>query len=629
MNNEIDLFNDCLYDYQKPIFNEIGKYNKVLLKAPMDFGKTYMSCVYTGHLLNSGKIRSVTFAINNYQMRSKIISDLQKIGLSNKLIVCLEGKERSFIPVPKGKKQTRIGSILREINNLRGVIDVEFIRKKWPKSNPYKVLMELQKHADIIIAHHSMLNTNKKIKKTDLLIVDDGDLLNRDTVFSIAKFQVFQDHLQADEDSSTYTKELRAKLSRYREKLPLLNAVMDTLFSFLPENPERLETLFITERQERMKEIEKNSLFEIWMKDKTEEEIADEFNRRKRSDITIGIEQASNPVKLNSLMELFRDVLRNYIDGLDDKIANEISYAITLHIDHRLEDFSTALLNPKFHIKQSQREKDWTTLEINLSNGSDFMDVANQYGKVLWLSATADSEAPDFKGFSLIESKFDPHSDHKVIQTISKEMIPDVLAKLKNHNIFVVTNSKEGAGEFRSQYGGDILTSETYESIVQNAKNSKGNQTIGYVNGIGSRGLDDLAQLYDAVLVNSWIYSDVIQRDGKFYSDVAIGNNLKDVSQIIGRIMRGSNEHVLFLIQDESEIGAKLQEYIKTENPQWKTYGDLDEVISKMPERTMKGESKTRLRKETRMLKDGSKELIYRAKATDDKIETAPDYMEI
>lgn len=630
MNKETNVFKDysnLLYEYQKPVFNDIQTYNMVLLKAKMDFGKTYLSCVYVSYLLKSGRIKSATFSISNYQMRDKILSDLQKIGLNDKLSVCLEGKGRSFMPTPKGKQQTRIGTILKEIHNLKGIVDVGFIRKRWPKANPYKVLMALQDYADVIIIHHSMLNTNKKVRKTDLLIVDDADLMNRENVFTIAKYKVFQEHLQAIEDSITDAKEIREKISRHKEKLPLLNAMLYTLYSYLSENPEQLETTFITEIELRIKTMEGNPLFRLWMKDKTADEVAEEYNKRKRSNILIGIKQASNPVKLSSLMDLFKHTLRNYTDGLEDKISNEISYAITLHIDHKLEDFFNALLNPKFNIKQSQIDKDWSTIEINMSNGSDFMDVVNGYNNVLWLSATADPQ--EFEGFFLIESKFDPHSDHKGIQIISMKMVPDVLAKLRNNNVFVITKSMEGAEEFKSQYGGEILTSETYESIVRNAKNSKGNLTIGYVNGIGSRGLDGLAMLYDAVLVYSWIYKSVIQKDGEFYDESFISQNLNDASQLIGRIMRGSSEHILILIKDDSEIGSKLQERIYSENPDWKHIDNLDEVISKIPERTMKEERKTILHKETRILKDGSKELIYRAKATDDKIESAPNQLEI
>ena len=278
-------YSDRLFDYQKPIFNDIQKHDKVLLKAPMDFGKTYIACAYVSMLLNEGKIKSATFAIQNYQLRNKILSDLQKIGLNDKLIVCLEGKERSFMPTPKGKKQTRIGTILKEIHNLKGVVDVGFIRKRWPKANPYKVLMALQDYADVIVIHHSMLNTNKKVRKTDFLVVDDADLMNRDTVFSIAKFKVFKEHLQAVEDSITDAKEIREKISRHKEKLPLLNAIMDTLYLFIPENPEKLETYLISEIQERWMDFQKNPLFELRKEGKTPEQIAELINRMKRLDI--------------------------------------------------------------------------------------------------------------------------------------------------------------------------------------------------------------------------------------------------------------------------------------------------------------------------------------------------------
>jgi hypothetical protein len=292
-----------------------------------------------------------------------------------------------------------------------------------------------------------------------------------------------------------------------------------------------------------------------------------------------------------------------------------------------LEVFFNALLNPTFNVKQSQIDKDWSTLEINMTNASDFMDVVNRYSKVLWISATADPQ--DLEGFSLIESKYDPNSDHKSMLIISKEKIPEVLSKFRNRNVFVITNSKRGAEEFRNQYGGEILTSETYESITKNAKNSRGILTVGYVNGIGSRGLDDLAQLYEAVLVYSWIYRSVVQKDGEFYNDQFVSQNLKDVSQFIGRIMRGSSEHVLILIEDESETGSKLQQYITQENPDWKQSDDLDEVIAKIPERTVKEKGKIRFHKEKRILKDGSVETIYRVKTSEEVHNKLPDSLEM
>ena len=147
MNDQNDVFKDysnALFDYQKPIFNMIQKHEKVLLKAPMDFGKTYLSCVYTGHLLNSGKTKSVTFAIQNYQMRRKIISDLKATGMDNAVIVCPEGRDRAF----KSNKKKRVTSLKININDLRGkVIDVEYAKKNWPSYNPYYVLLYLQRFA--------------------------------------------------------------------------------------------------------------------------------------------------------------------------------------------------------------------------------------------------------------------------------------------------------------------------------------------------------------------------------------------------------------------------------------------------------------------------------------------------
>jgi hypothetical protein len=313
-------------------------------------------------------------------------------------------------------------------------------------------------------------------------------------------------------------------------------------------------------------------------------------------------------------------------NGLEDQISDEISYAVSLH--YRLEDFFNALQDPKFNVKQSKIDKDWSTIEINMTKSSNFMDVVNQHTKVLWISATADPQ--ELEGFSLIESKIDPNSEHKNVQVIARELIPEVLSKLRNHNVFVITNSKKGAEEFRNQQGGEILTSETYESIVRNAKNSGGNLTIGYVNGIGSRGLDDLAQLYDAVIVYSWIYRSVVQKDGEFYNDQFISQNLKDVSQFIGRIMRGSKDHVLFVVKDESKAGSKFSEFLKEQNPSW-NYAEstnYTQLLSKIPERTEKERPKTVLRKSVQKLKDGTFSIIYTGRTTGDDLDRYPDSLE-
>ena len=195
MNDQKEVFKNYLRDYQIPLFQDIlSAGNRILLKAPMDFGKTFLACAYVSYLFHFKQIGSATFSIPNYQMRKKIIDDLRKAGLKDKLIVCLEGKERSYIPVRKGKKRTRIETIVKDIQKVKGeTIDVEFIQKNWPNANPYKVLMALQEqeYVDIIIVHHSLLKTNKNLRKTDILIVDDADLMNRDKVFLVKRYEVY------------------------------------------------------------------------------------------------------------------------------------------------------------------------------------------------------------------------------------------------------------------------------------------------------------------------------------------------------------------------------------------------------------------------------------------------------
>ena len=652
MNDQKEVFKNYLRDYQKPVFDDIlNSGNKVLLKAQMDFGKTYLACANVSYLFQMKEIGSATFSIPNYQMRGKITDDLHKVGLKDKLIVCLEGKRRAYIPVRRGKKRTNIGTILKEIQSMKDqIIDVDFIRNKWPRSNPYKVLMALQEVADIIIIHHAMLKTNRKVRKTDLLIVDDADLMNRDSVFSVAKYMVFKEHLQAMQDSTTDAKEIREKLKRYtannKEKnkwLPTnLNLLMDVLFSCLPENPEELERKNIAERQ-LLAEINPNPLFAMIrdkeLEGKTDDEKLRDIMARRLNEIKIGISQASNPVKLQSSLNLIRDLIKaDVVEEFLDNVDREASYSMTAHIDERIEDFFDALVDPEFSVKEVRIDGgDWKRLEVYLTNGSNFMDIVNKYGRILWISATADPESPEFKDFKLVRSTIDPHAEHKHVAEISEEDIPDLLSKLKGHNAYVITNSTAGAEKFKQKYGGEIITGATYDVIIPDARRTKGNLVIGYLNGIGSRGLDDLANLFDVVIVNSWIYRSVLQEEGKFYGDEHMLNNRNDTLQLINRIMRGSKDHLLFVVKDENEkneAGSKFYEFIKAENPGWNTYDDVNhsELVSKIPERIQKEptqDEKLRLHKETRTLKDGSKELVYRHKATDEEIDNAPDYIEL
>ena len=644
MNKPIDVFKDLLHDYQKPVFQDIlTAGNKILLKAPMDFGKTFIGCAYLSFLFQNGLISSATFSIPNYQMRKKIIDDLRKAGLKDKLIVCLEGKERSYIPVRKGKKRTRIETIVKDIQKVKGeTIDVEFIQKNWPNANPYKVLMALQEqeYVDIIIVHHSLLKTNKNLRKTDILIVDDADLMNRDKVFLVKRYEVYQKHLQAMKEDSSDAKELQAKLkwfierNRYNKKAPDLSALelfIDDLLSYFP-NPDELEKRNVVD-VELQRELNRNPISDMLrekeMEGKTEDEKLKHLINQKLIDAKIGLNQSANPVKWNSILNVLRERIKFYAEKLENEIGKELNYAISAHIDYRIEDFYDALVDPEFHVKQTKIGGDWSFLEIYMKNGSNFMDVVKTYHKVLWISATADPEAPEFKDFKLIKSTVDPNAEYKHVKFIEKENILDLLSHLKNHNVFVVTNSGNGAKEFIEKYGcGEILNTDSIDSILQNAKSRKGVIAVSYINGIGSRGLDNLSELFDAVILESWIYRSVMQENGKFYGDDHMQNNLSDAVQIIARIMRGTKDHVLFVVKDE-EAGAKISEFLREQNPSW-NYGDGDykDLISKIPERTQLERPKIILRKTVQKLKDGRFLISYTNRTAGDDLDRYPDSLE-
>ena len=88
MYEQRELFKDLLRDHQIPVFDELlNAGNKTLLKAPMDFGKTFIACAYVSYFFQIKRIGSATFSIPNYEMRKKIIDDLHRVGLKDKLIV--------------------------------------------------------------------------------------------------------------------------------------------------------------------------------------------------------------------------------------------------------------------------------------------------------------------------------------------------------------------------------------------------------------------------------------------------------------------------------------------------------------------------------------------------------------
>lgn len=629
-----DLFNN-LRDYQKPTFQEImnaGK--KVLLKAPMDFGKTYISCAYISNLFKTGKISSATISVPNYEMRNKMVKDLRSVGMENAVVVCLEGKEKAF----KSHKKKRVKSIKITKEELRGkTIDVEYVEKYWKDYNPYYVLMHLQKFADIIILHHSMLLTNHKIRRTDLLIVDDADLMNRKTQFTIKKYGIFENHLQAVENEKTYAQEIREKIKdrikKNPNKLNILDLLLDDLFRLFPDNPEVVERKNIIESElndefNRNKKIEK-IIENLETKGKTDDEILQRMALKKDLNIRIGLFQSSNPEKWESLLKEVSERMKYFGKELSDQIEKETNYAISSAIDYQLEDFVNALIEPEFHVKKSRISDRWFSLEIYLSNGSKFMDVVNQYQRKLWISATADPD--DFKDFRLVRSTVDPNSEHKHVTFIEKEMIPEILSTLRNYNVFVIANSGNGAKNFVEKYGcGVVLNSESFNPTIKDARNGKGIIAVSYVNGIGSRGLDDLSMLFDAVILESYIYRSVIKENGSFYGDEHTRNNLNDMVQIVARILRGSKDHALFVVKDESETGNKVFDFLKEQNPDWNYVdGDYNDLISRIPERTQVEKKKTVLKKNIQKLKNGDILISYTGKTKADDVERYPDSLEL
>ena len=411
MKDDSEVFKHYLREHQKPILNEILKSgDKVLLKAPMDFGKTFIACVMVAYLFSLGKISSVIFAIQNYQMRNKIISDFRKV-MKDAVIVCPEGRGRAF----KSHRKKRVTSLNINRDELKGkVIDVEYVEKNWKDYNPYRVLLYLQRYADVIIVQHSMLQANKKIRKTDLLIVDDADLMNSDEAFSIAKYEVYQNHLQAAKDSKTDAREILSKLSRYEDKMPYSCVFLRHYLSYFPENPGDLEIDSVLETELRSEKRDSNPIVRMFnekeLEGKTDAEKLRYLLSKKQTDIMIGIRQASNPKKWNSYTDELKLRIKDDAELIAYKIEQEMNYAISAHIDYRLEGFFTALMTPYFSVKPGRINDDWQSLEIYLKNDSNFMDVVNQYAKVLWISATADPDDPEFKGFKVVQSKIDPHA---------------------------------------------------------------------------------------------------------------------------------------------------------------------------------------------------------------------------
>ncbi len=639
MNKPIDVFKDLLHDYQKPVFQDIlNAGNKILLKAPMDFGKTFIGCDYLSYLFQNGLISSATFSVPNYEMRNKIVKDLRFVGMENAVIVCLEGKARSLKP----NKKKRVKSINITKEELKGkTIDVEYVEKRWKQYNPYYVLLHLQKFADIIVMHHSMLLTNHRIKKTDILVVDDADVMNRKTQFTIKKYGVYENHLQAVENEKTYAQEIRDKI-KYRinknpNKLTTLDLLLEYLFNFFPDNPEVVERKNVLETELRSELNRNNKIAKIMeieeTKGKTDDEILQRMVTKKDINIRIGLLQSSNPVKWESLLTEISERLKYYGKESTDKIENEINYAISSAVDYQIEDFIKALIEPEFHVKKSRISEKWFSFEIYLTNGSKFLDVVKQYRRILWISATADPD--EFKDFKAVKSTEDPNAEHKYVKETTTENVPELLDSLKNHNVFIITNSGNGAKNFVEKYGcGVVLNRESFDTIIRDARNGKGIIAVSYINGIGSRGLDDIGELFDFVIVDSWIYRSVIKnKEGEFYGDEHIKNNSSDLLQIIGRIMRGSKDHVLFVVRGESndELGIKVFDFLKEQNPSW-NYGDSSsdytKLISKIPERTQLERPKIMLKKTVQKLKDGTFIISYTGRTAGDDLYKYPDSLE-
>lgn len=615
-----------LRDYQYPVFEALDKAgNKVRFKAPIGFGKTFIACKLKVEELSRGEISSVTFSIPNYEMRNKIIDDLRASGSKNHIIVCPVGMT---FPGSLNNSKKRFNLSMFDPEKYRGtVIDLDFVKKEFPGYKPYWVLLQIQQVADITIVQHKMLETNTKLKRSDALVVDDADIHTRDTKFLLAQYDVFEKHLQARRNSSSDFKELKAKIEPMKDKVPALYAMLD--FMAIPENPEEIEASLIIQ-QEMKPETE---LFRIFQRSndegKTEDQKLREGLQRRIRITKLAISQASNETKLKGILEEMKQQLAVYLEGYEYLIAKDIRYAI--HWDYRIEDFFNALLNPEFTVKASQREGKFTLLEVFMRRKSTFMDVVKKYRKILWISATVDASDPDFKGFKLVESTHDPHADNKKIVYIARERIPEILKESGNRNIFVIANSKDGAMKFQEEYGGEILTKERFDAIISQAKQAGGNLAISYVLGPGSRGLDVLANLFDIVIIESWKYRSITEENGKFYDEESRQRmeNLSDVLQINGRVMRGSNNHILFIVQDKED--TQLFDYIKSENPQWEIWNDenLSGVVNDfIPERKEVEKKPFRLYRKVQKLKNGDNIVSLEGRATDEEISKIPDYMD-
>ncbi len=617
---------------QTEILNRIrNSANRIIFKAPTEYGKTTLAIQHAVDLLHSKKVKRITYSIPNYEMRDYVGEKF--LELDNKLVVvCPEGKnERTFLTGSR-KKKFHIPQDFKS-KYAGKIIDTELIKREFPKVNPYRALLRLSEYADVVIAHHELLDSNPKLWNGGMLIVDDPD-----TKFRKKQFLIFKRQLHFSETGrhmseipeDTIFENVKNKLDP--DKTPFIFRIFE--FLDIPDT-QTLEADSVVRSElilEPIRKIMQKAEEDAINRGETPEEKIQIALRIKMRKISFAISGAGDELKIQELYnELAQLIKANVIDKFPEEVERERNYITKalLNIVPEIDTFLGAVIYPEFTVKLSSTDKpEFRYLEVYVNSKSNFLETIKKFDPVLILSATVDPS--QFEGFSVVETRYDPNSDHKAVVEIEKDKIIEVLKKYRNNNVFFIANSKNRALQVQSElkeqgFDSTIMNKDNFDGVLTQAKTNKGFIAIGYVEMAGSRGYNGIENCFDVVLVDSWIQKSTNSIDGKFYGEEQIRENMNAVYQLISRVARGSNNHAVYITKSEDSC-FDLTEYLKDTVPDWK-FDNIPENF--IPERQETAKIPIRLHKTVRTLKNGEKELIYTAKADNEQINNAPEFIDL
>ncbi len=523
--------------------------DKVVYKAPLGTGKTVVGIYHTLLLLDGDKIKNATFVIPDYQLVPEYISNIQSIhSTNNYLIVCPEGKGRI-------SKKSKKRKFVVDKSKYQGiVVDSEYVKQKFPEYNPYNVLLEFAKKADIIICHSKMFQMNAKIPKTDLLVIDDGDMMLRDTSIELFRWAIADEHLQTINEKFEIENWLRKAEKKNLDNLVgLLKYWIDTF-----HNVALLEAISIADNNRSW-----NKLINIPDKWKKEIEATQKkWYEESEKSLEILIKSASTKEYIERIINFKREYFKwilGELDFLESSLKKESSYP------YELRRFVNLILNGEWIVKRVRHSNEFGYLQINMVNEANIEKI-KQYSKLLWLSATSE---PPFE-CEIVETKKDPNYKYKSVILTDKDNLVKVVKKLTNYNILIYSRSKSEMEKAITSYGGIKLNTDQLATL----QIKKGIYHF-YAGGNLTRGVNKLMD-FDMFVVNNYHY-----RDAK-YDDSYNQNVFNDTYQAIGRVLRGDRNKVCLTDDD------RLFNHLKDRGLNWNMIvrNGIDDTIKSVKELT-------------------------------------------